>query len=115
MASLTMRGNVGAGHTANAIMEGVLASGISCELVDSVNRQIGGTLMHIMVFEKYYMRASNRASLTVVVTGDVFSCVVDAISSGGGQGVIFKLSYGAEHDFVSVVEKILYPNGFEKI
>lgn len=115
MATIMMKGAMGAARTANSIMEGVLASGLSCELVDSINRRIGDHLVYIMVFEKYYMRASNRASLTVVVTGDAYSCTVDAIGAGGGQGALFKLSYGAEDSFVSVVENILLHNGFEPV
>ncbi|MDR1631071.1 MAG: DUF6054 family protein [Oscillospiraceae bacterium] len=112
MASIKMQGRLGAVETANRVMEGVLASGVSCELVDSVVRNLGGISVYIMVFEKYYMRASNRASLTVVVTGDAYSSSVDAIGSGGGQGAVFKFSYGAENSFVSTVEQVLTRLGF---
>jgi hypothetical protein len=65
-----------------------------------------------MVFEKYFMRASNRASLTVMVSGEGETVCVDAIGSGGGQGAIFKFSWGAEEGFVGTVEKILAGCGF---
>jgi hypothetical protein len=55
-----------------------------------------------MVFEKYFMRASNRASCTVVLTGQGARSV-DAIGSGGGQGALFSFSWGAEDSFVSTV------------
>lgn len=115
MASIMMQGKMGVVETANCIMEGVLASGISCELVDSVIRNIDGKPIYIMVFEKYYMRSSNRTSLTVLVTGDHYCTTVDAIGSGGGQGAFFKLSYGAENSFVGTVENILIKNGFVMI
>ena len=115
MASLTMKGYMGATRTANTIMEGVLASGLSCELVGSVSRRMGGEAIYIMVFEKYYMRASNIASLTAVVTGDGTVSTVDVISSGGGKSPIFKFSFGAEESFVGTVEVILRRNGFEKV
>jgi len=40
------------------------------------------------------MRSSNRASLTVVVTGRDNQVQVDAIGSGGGQGALFSFSWG---------------------
>lgn len=40
----------------------------------------------LLVFEKYYMRASNRASLTVMLTQNEDMIYIDAIGSDGGQG-----------------------------
>ncbi len=65
-----------------------------------------------MVFEKYYMRSSNRASLTVALTSKNDEIVVDAIGAGGGQGVFFRFSWGAEEDFVSSIENILSGRNF---
>ena len=115
MASIMMKGYMGATRTANTIMEGVLASGLSCELIGSASRRVGGEFLYIMVFEKYYMRASNMASLTVVVTGDEILSNVNVIGSGGGKRPVFKFSFGAEESFVGTVEVILRRNGFEKI
>lgn len=112
MASIQMQGRLGAVETANRVMEGVLASGMSCELVDSVVRNLGGISVYIMVFEKYFFRVSNRASLTVVVTGDAYCSTVDAIGSGGGTGAVFRASYGAEGSFVGTVEQVLTREGF---
>lgn len=40
------------------------------------------------------------------------SICVDVIGSGGGQGVIFKLSWWSEESFISIVPKILSQHGF---
>ena len=88
--------------------------GMSCSLVDEVHRQIGNSDLYVMVFEKYYARASNRVSLTISVCAFEDEVMVDAISSGGGQGAFFKFSWGAEDDFLDGVEQALREYNFEK-
>ncbi len=112
MASLSMTGTGSADHIAELLTYEIQNSGLSCELVDSIYRSAGNAGIYVMVFEKYYWRASNRASLTVVVSGEGDSVYVDAVSSGGGQGPVFKFSWGAEKDFIGIVAKILSRQGF---
>lgn len=112
MASLSMTGKGSAEQIAALLSKEVLSSGMSCELVDRIHRTVGDSEFYVMVFEKYYWRASNRASLTVAISGAGESVYVDAIGSGGGQGPIFKMSWGAEESFVDTVRKILAPYGF---
>lgn len=107
---MTGRGSVDA--VAALLTEHVPRSGLSCELVESVRRDVGRSSAYLLVFEKYYMRAGNRASLTVMVTGDNGEVYVDAVGSGGGQGALFRFSWGAEEDFVGTVADILREQGF---
>ena len=113
MASLSLSGTGNADDIARIISHEMQNSALSCELVDMVTRSLDGMQVYVMVFEKYYMRASNRASLTVVVSGKNGNVYVDAIGSGGGQGVIFKFSWGAEKSFIGDVEDILRRHGFK--
>jgi len=113
MASISMIGKGNVIEIAGMLSTEIRNSGMSCELVDSIQRRVGDSTLYVIVFEKYYWRASNRASLTVVVSGDGDNVYVDAIGSGGGQGPIFKMSWGAERSFVSTVEQILQPLGFQ--
>ncbi|HOS19043.1 MAG TPA: DUF6054 family protein [Clostridia bacterium] len=112
MASLSMTGKGNVGQIASLLAGEIANSGLSCELVDSVRRTVGGSSFYMMVFEKYYWRASNRASLTVLVSGAGDTVCVDAVGSGGGQGPVFKMSWGAEEDFIGTVADILRPRGF---
>ncbi|MFH5835573.1 DUF6054 family protein [Proteiniclasticum sp. C24MP] len=112
MAKLSMQGKGNGEEIVNFIIEEMGRSGMTVELIDSVTRQIGNAMVYIMVFEKYYMRSSNRASLTVVVTAENDAIIVDAIGAGGGQGVVFKWSWGAEESFVSSIENILAGKNF---
>nr|MDD6335891.1 DUF6054 family protein [bacterium] len=112
MASMSMTGPGNVAQVAGQLKDVVLNSGISCELVGTVSRSQGGQGVQVMVFEKYYWRAGNRASLTLVVSGQGNTVCVDAISSGGGQGPIFKFSWGAEKSFVGIVSRALRGMGF---
>lgn len=113
MAKVTLRGKGNAASIANILSNEIQNSALSCSIIDSVTRTAGETVFYVMVFEKYYMRASNRASLTVVVTGNGDDVVVDAIGSGGGQGALFRFSWGAEENFVNTVSQILRRHGFQ--
>jgi hypothetical protein len=66
----------------------------------------------MLVFEKYYMRSSNRTSLSVMLTQNLDTVYVDAVGSGGGQGALFRFSWGAEASFVSTVARVLQGHGF---
>jgi hypothetical protein len=66
----------------------------------------------MMVFEKYYYRAGNRASLSVMMTEIDGRITVDAVSTGGSTGVLIRFNWGAENSFVGLVEKTLRNLGF---
>ncbi|MPM94763.1 hypothetical protein SDC9_141911 [bioreactor metagenome] len=114
MGSLSMSGRGDAAEVADLLAREIPESGLSCQEVGRVTRTVGGTAVYVMVFEKYYMRASNRVSLTVVVTGENGRVSVDAIGAGGGQGPLFSFSWGAEEDFEDTVAAVLEPLGFQK-
>lgn len=114
MASLTLSGNGSINAIAAQIQHELQNSALSCTLVDAKSRSIGTAKICTMVFEKYYMRASNRASLTVVLAGEAGTnrIVADIIGSGGGQGPIFSMSWGSENSFVNDMADILKRLGF---
>jgi hypothetical protein len=107
-----MTGTGSAEEIARVLTEEIQNSAYSCELIDSVCREFGGTSVHLLVFDKYYMRNESRASLTVSVIGNGGAVYVDAVGSGGIQGVFFNFSWGAEENFVNVVGEILGRYGF---
>lgn len=112
MAKLSLQGKGDINQISRVLTSGIQSSGLSCELVDSYHRKIGENSIIFLVFEKYYMRASNRASLSIMLTQNDDSICVDAIGSGGGQGPIFRFSWGTEESFISIVPRILSQHGF---
>ena len=90
----------------------VTNSGASVNLVDSTFLKIGETSVNVSVYDKYYMRNSNRASLTLTVAGDENDVYVSAIGAGGGSGAVFNFSWGAESDFVETVINAMRGMGY---
>jgi hypothetical protein len=61
------------------------------------------------VIEKYFIRNSSRASLSIVMyQEDDFETILEAVGSGGGTGWLFKFDWGAkesfEHKIISILE-----------
>ena len=80
-------------------------SGISMKLVDESNHTIGATKIAVRVYDKYFMRNGNRASLSLTVVGDKSNIFISAIGAGGGSGVFLNFSLGAENEMVEIVKK----------
>ncbi len=80
-------------------------SGISMKLVDESNYTIGDTKVAVRVYDKYFMRNGNRASLSLTVVGQKNNIFISGIGAGGGQGIFINFSLGAEADMVEIVER----------
>ncbi|MBU3145654.1 DUF6054 family protein [Clostridium sp. CF012] len=81
------------------------SSGITMNLVDESNYNYGDTNVAVRVYDKYFMRNGNRSSLSLTVVGTGSDVFISAIGAGGGKGIVFNFSLGAEDDMVAVVER----------
>ncbi|MBR0598328.1 DUF6054 family protein [Sinanaerobacter chloroacetimidivorans] len=91
----------------NRLHDIIMKSAMSIQLIDQCQYDVQDVKTIVMVYDKYYMRSSNRASLTVSVIGHGSTVMVCAIGAGGSTGTLFNFSWGAEEDFVSVVERAI--------
>ena len=60
-----------------------------------------------LIFEKYYMRAGNRAALVVLVNNLSGKTVVTSVATGSSQGVLFNFDWGAADSFAESVKRVL--------
>lgn len=81
----------------------IMNSGISMNLVDESNYSSGDTNIAVRVYDKYFMRNGSRASLSLTVVGHGSNIFISAIGAGGGEGVFFNFSLGAEAELVDIV------------
>lgn len=81
----------------------IMNSGISMNLVDESNYSSGDTNIAVRVYDKYFMRNGSRASLSLTVVGHGSDIFISAIGAGGGEGVFFNFSLGAEDELVDIV------------
>lgn len=91
----------------------IINSGLSMQLVDESNYQNAGTKIAVRVYDKYFMRNGNRASLNVTVVSSGSEVFISAIGSGGGSGILFNFSLGAESDLIAVVEQSISRMGYK--
>ncbi|WP_027398559.1 DUF6054 family protein [Anaerovorax odorimutans] len=82
----------------------ILNSGFSMDLVDESNLNLNNVKVGVRVYDKYFMRNGNRASLSLTVVSEDDNIIISAIGAGGGSGVLFNFSLGAESDMVYIVE-----------
>jgi hypothetical protein len=80
-------------------------SGISMNLVDESNYTTGDTKIAVRVYDKYFARNGNRASLSLTVAGYGSNIFISAIGAGGGSGIFLNFSLGAEDDMVAIVQE----------
>ncbi|MBZ9688580.1 DUF6054 family protein [Clostridium estertheticum] len=73
------------------------------EFHDIGDGKYNGTL----IFEKYYMRAGNRAALVVLVNNFNGKTIVKSIATGSSQGMLFNFDWGAADSFADSIRRIL--------
>ena len=101
--------NVSPREAIDAVEVYVVQGNISGTLVDRYTRSVGEHEVHVVILEKYYIRSSNRASLTVTVDNFDGETKVHAVASGGSEGVFFRFDWGAGNNFANSVEDALRP------
>lgn len=77
---------------------------VSSELIDHYHSGCDDYMLDVLVFEKFFMRNSSRASLTVTIENFKERTTVHAVGSGGGQGSLFKFDWGASDSFIEEVK-----------
>lgn len=94
-------------RTAEVLHRKVMDSAMSMELAGESRWQYNGTTVLTRVYEKYFIRASNRATITITMVQSGDTLYISGISAGGGQGAIFRFSWGAEEDFAADIEELV--------
>ena len=101
---MDIRVSLSPGDTVRMLEDNIVRGSISAELID---QYVAGDVC-VMVFEKYFMRNSSRAALTVTVHPDGRGATaVHSVGSGGGQNALFKFDWGAGKSFAGSVEQTL--------
>lgn len=90
------------------IEKGILGGSVSATLEDSSDFSVGKSKCSVRVFERYSAMGNNRVSLNVTLFQNNKSEIyVSAISSGGSQGLFFKINTFGEDAFLNKLEEIL--------
>ncbi|MBO5332583.1 MAG: hypothetical protein J6B37_00535 [Clostridia bacterium] len=71
---------------------------VTGEKINEYVRQFDDKIIAVIVYEKHYLRAENRLTLTAVIDNLHGATHVHLVGGGGGQG-LFNFDGGAAHDF----------------
>lgn len=89
------------------ITEGILSRSMSASLEDSSSFSSGDVSCVVLVFERYSIIGSNRLSLTVTLFSEPGRVRVSGISSGGSEGIMWKINTFGEEAFLDVFSDVL--------
>lgn len=103
----TYRVTLSVQDAAARVKDEVLGGSVTGELLDFHQVNQANPQCVVMVFEKYYMRVSNRLTLTVTVDDAPGYTRVHAVGGGGGEGALFRFDWGAAESFTSAVPRAL--------
>lgn len=80
----------------------------NADLVYEEFNEIGnGKYYGTLIFEKYFIRASNRAALVVLMNNLNGETIVTSVATGSSEGLFFKFDWGAADSFAGSVKNIL--------
>ncbi len=102
MEVIEMRVTLTPSETAEVVRDKLAGGIVSAELLDSYNRRTAdGKEVIVRLFERYYMRSSNRATLTLVADNlDGNGTTRVRLSAGGGGNSLFwRFDWGAGESF----------------
>ena len=90
------------------IEKGILEGSMSASLEESSDFRSGAARCAVRVFERYSWTGSNRLSLSVTLfqngDGPIY---LSAATSGGSQGVFFKVNTLGEEAFLEKLQELL--------
>lgn len=84
-----------------AVMEGSMSA--SCE--DGSDYQSGNFRCSVRVYERYSYSGGNRVSMALVLAGADGEYHLTAITSGGSQGMFFKINTWGEESFLDTIQE----------
>ncbi|MGM9916001.1 DUF6054 family protein [Anaerotignum sp.] len=80
----------------------------SGEILDEYKRTLpNGKEIVMLLFEKYYMRSGNRATLTVLADNLEETTKVHLSAGGGSEGMLFRFDWGAGASFAQLAQDAL--------
>ena len=83
-------------------------------VIEAVGYEVGNMQTILYVFERYFVRTENMASLTFLFPNDGKAVTGDVLASVAGEG-IFNISWGANASFAKMVRDLLAKQGFRPV
>lgn len=89
------------------LQTGVLEGSMSASYEDGTDFRLGDVRCAVRVYERYSWSGGNRVSLTVTLVGQGNRLQLSAITSGGSQGMFFKMNTWGEETFLDALQEVV--------
>jgi len=89
------------------IIRDEIEESISGECIDTYHIKEEGGSFSVAVFEKYFYRAGNRLTFTVVMDNFNGLTRIHGVGGGGSSGIFFRFDWGAANTFATGIERAL--------
>ena len=86
--------------------DGIMKASLSASYEDGSDYTCGGVRCAVRVFERYSISGGNRVSMNLTLVGEGEELFLSAITSGGSQGVLFKLNTFGEKAFLDTLRNL---------
>ena len=86
-----------------AVMDGSM----SASFEDGSDFRQGEFQCAVRVYERYSAMGSNRVSMAITLAGGNGEYHLSAITSGGSQGMFFKINTWGEESFLSTIDEVV--------
>lgn len=108
-----MRGEGRVAEVKEALKKSMRGRGTAVEVMQDIAYNFPDHPFAVQVYEKYYMRVSNRLTLTVTYS-QIRDNLVELVITGSvaAKTVFFSLSWGSEHNLVEAFAKMASAHGF---
>ena len=100
----TLRGNFD--QTLNYLEDGIMKASMSASYEDGSDYTAGDVRCAVRVFERYSYTGSNRVSMNLTLVGRGEDLFLSAITSGGSQGLLFKINTWGEEAFLDTLRTL---------
>ena len=87
--------------------DAVMSGSASASYEDGSSFSQGDFRCEVRVYERYSWTGGNRVSMTMTLAGSGGKYFLSAITSGGSQGVLFKMNTIGEESFLETIAEVV--------
>lgn len=91
-------------HFVQYLAEDVKQQSVSATLEDREDFRMGDVRCSVLVLERYRRSGGNRCSMNITILGNQDEIRLTAITSGGSQGMFFKVNTLGEESFLDTIK-----------
>lgn len=93
--------------TVEKLHEAIMKGSMSASYEDGSDFSNGDFRCAVRIYERYSAMGNNRVSLSITLVGGRGEYYLSAITSGGSQGVFFKMNTFGEESFLETISDVV--------